>query len=349
MEVIRIIAFICVLFNHTGQYGYEFFSVTESGLIRFISVLLSNLSKTGVPLFFMVSGALLIPKKETFKDLFFKRVVKMFFVLILISLFYYIRLYLKHPEYGFSIVYFLKMVYMQPIVTPLWFLYVYIAFLMMLPFLRKMTVNLDDKEKGYFAVLAVSFGFIMPFLTGFAGGITYFNIPLLSVGILYPVMGYCIDTGFDKLNNDTGNKVPLFFRRGTFGVLLIIINVFGCYILTYGEFVKKGQWSFSYIESMVFIPAFCIFYLIKNMCGDGIKSMMLTRLINYVGSGIFIIYLFEEVLREDVCINVYRIFNKGCPIPVFIPYLISVFLLGMIPVIIIKFVKTNILFKSGKK
>ena len=70
LEAIRIAAILMVMYNHSA--AFMSFSV-QSGVEYAISFFLSMICKGAVPLFFMVSGALLLGKTESGKDLFQKR------------------------------------------------------------------------------------------------------------------------------------------------------------------------------------------------------------------------------------------------------------------------------------
>ena len=71
LEVIRILAILMVMYNHSA--AFMSFS-NQSGVEYAISFLFSMVCKGAVPLFFMVSGALLLGKNESGKDLFQKRI-----------------------------------------------------------------------------------------------------------------------------------------------------------------------------------------------------------------------------------------------------------------------------------
>ena len=78
LEVIRILAILMVMYNHSA--AFMSFS-NQSGVEYAISFLFSMVCKGAVPLFFMVSGALLLGKNESGKDLFQKRILRMILVL----------------------------------------------------------------------------------------------------------------------------------------------------------------------------------------------------------------------------------------------------------------------------
>ncbi|MCR5107627.1 MAG: acyltransferase [Lachnospiraceae bacterium] len=341
LQFIRILAFTCVIYNHTGQYGYELFTVTSNKFIQIICIILSNLCKIGVPLFFMISGALLIPKKEDIKTLLIKRVLRISIILILVSFIYYIRLYIKHPEYGFSIVYFFKMIYTSPFITPFWFLYSYIAFLLILPFLRSATENMVEKDYIFIIALALIYNIIVPIGNFIMEGNICLSIPIMSNIILFPITGYYLDSIFDSDKPLIKTKQYPFYKKNPviLAIGLTIINSFLCLLLTYADFLKNDQWSFFHIENLFFIPAVSTFFLTKRFFKTSTKPLFIRKIISYWGNCIFIIYLFEEILREDICMNIYKNCNTENPLLLFIPYLLSLFSLGVIIASIIHIIK----------
>lgn len=60
LEIIRVIALVCIMFNHTGDRGNSVYLYTDGKLTFMISLIGDILCKIGVPLFLMVSGALLL-------------------------------------------------------------------------------------------------------------------------------------------------------------------------------------------------------------------------------------------------------------------------------------------------
>lgn len=84
-DILRILAIYLVAFNHTGDRGYMLFANSAGSALYFPYMAFSVLCKIAVPIFFMISGALLLPKEESFKQLFQKRVLRMAVVLILNS------------------------------------------------------------------------------------------------------------------------------------------------------------------------------------------------------------------------------------------------------------------------
>ena len=63
-EFCRIIAVFCIMFQHTGARGADAWEYTESTWVYIMSMTGKIISSIGVPLFWMISGALLLPKKS---------------------------------------------------------------------------------------------------------------------------------------------------------------------------------------------------------------------------------------------------------------------------------------------
>lgn len=87
LDVLRIIAIYCVLFNHTN--GFLLYATHYPLPSSYLYLIISILSKVAVPIFFMISGALLLGKDESYQELLRKRILKYTIVLIIISFFYY--------------------------------------------------------------------------------------------------------------------------------------------------------------------------------------------------------------------------------------------------------------------
>ena len=68
LEMIRIIAVFLVIFNHTD--GFIYYIETTNRLTWLFSLGMAGICRIAVPLFFMVSGALLLDREESVKDLF---------------------------------------------------------------------------------------------------------------------------------------------------------------------------------------------------------------------------------------------------------------------------------------
>ena len=108
--------------------------------------------KGAVPLFFMVSGALLLGKNESGKDLFQKRILRMILVIVIFSFLYYMKLVLK-GERPFAPFSFLLSLPTDLVYLPYWFLYSYLGVLTILPILRPLAQNMSKNTFWYLIIL----------------------------------------------------------------------------------------------------------------------------------------------------------------------------------------------------
>lgn len=146
LDMLRILAIFLVVFNHTGDRGFMLFAAQTQSVLYFPYMLCSIFCKIAVPLFFMISGALLLKKTETLKQLFSKRILRMTVVLLLVSVPYYFWL---HRTQGIGVADFFTYIYGNSATTSLWYLYSYIALLLLLPFLRCMVQTMKRQDYVY--------------------------------------------------------------------------------------------------------------------------------------------------------------------------------------------------------
>ena len=132
LEAMRILAVLLVMYNHSAPF-MSF--ATQSGLEKNVSFLLSLICKAAVPLFFMISGVLLLGKEESFRDLFQKRILRMIYVIIIFSLLYHFKMAWKGATPFAPLHVFLRLPF-DLVFLPYWYLYSYIGFLAILPFVR---------------------------------------------------------------------------------------------------------------------------------------------------------------------------------------------------------------------
>ena len=205
-ELMRILAIFLVVFNHTDNRGFFLYQVPGCSAVNAaLSLLLATICKTGVPLFFMVSGGLLLHRQESLKKLFCKRIVRMALVLVLFSS----VLYGFWIHWGFvpnpGVKDFVRRILTEGISIPYWYLYTYLGVLFLLPLLRPMAQNLSDQ--GYMWLFCVHFGFfgvIAPlssilkleplnqyFVTGLTVGTGAAGTPFMAgQAVYYMLMGY---------------------------------------------------------------------------------------------------------------------------------------------------------------
>lgn len=176
---------ICV---HVSNYYCRGYGLGEvSGTSYVVSVVWNSVSRVAVPIFFMMSGALLLSKPiDIRKSL--KRVGRTMVTLLLWSGIYYIWNLLYRDR-----LYDLSMIIEEPVKKHLWFLYAIIGLYLMVPFIQTMVQNLSDALMLcfvfiWFAILSVEY------VCSVIGVQVAYPVPLMGESCYfgYFVLGYII-------------------------------------------------------------------------------------------------------------------------------------------------------------
>ena len=132
LELMRIIAIFFVVFIHTGDSGYFLFSTFEVGSFWYWFYMpISIFSKFAVPIFFMISGAVLLKKEESITTILKKRVLRIGIDILAVNLIYYVFDLINGniPFLGFSNLIDFGMLLLSGKIRPfIWFLYSYFLY-----------------------------------------------------------------------------------------------------------------------------------------------------------------------------------------------------------------------------
>ena len=280
IEFLRAIAVLFVIFNHTGGDGFRLFLKYPAGSIQYWTCLsVSIFCKFAVPVFFMISGALLLGKDEPLKVLWKKRIARMAIVLVTVSLMYYFAECLLIGPTPFEG--FLRRLYGSAIKTHLWFLYLYIAFLMTLPFLRMMVQKMEVKHFYYLIGLAVLFAILSYIGLGTEWPEVYYKLKpawVLSAIVLYPCVGYFLEQRVDERCYSVKQLVILWAAN------ISTIAITGALIMRIGEGDDRYD-IFGLINSI------CVFYTAKLLFMKWHPGKVVKWIINALGSSAFGVYL----------------------------------------------------------
>lgn len=298
IEFLRILCIFLVLFNHTGDNGFFLFSVSQQSKLYWVYMFLSIACKVAAPIFYMISGALLLGKNESLKSLYVNRVLKWILVLILSSAVY--RVYDCY-YYGAdaSITQFLLDVYQAYISRALWYLYSYIAILVMLPLLRRLAQSMHQREYIYLAVCQFVINGVIPIVqfyfskgTVFLNG--YFYTPLFTDCIFYFLMGYYFEKILDEKYYTLNNLIIL--SIGSFVCIII-----SCLMTQYNAEltgVLTESTSQLFHGSLIALPSFTTYFGAKLFFMKAKVSNPMQKFIQFAGGTTMEIYLFERILME---------------------------------------------------
>ncbi|MBR6559129.1 MAG: acyltransferase family protein [Clostridia bacterium] len=295
LDLLRLIAIYLVIFNHTGNFGYTLFGSRVDSPFYFVYMATSVFCKIAVPLFFMISGALLLSKEETYKQLFLKRILRITVVLLLISVPYY--LWLKR-SYGISVLSFFTYIYGNSASTSLWYLYSYIGFLLMLPFLRKTVKSMQHKDFLYLFIGYIIMVGVLPSLEYCLsnGNVTIHGdfrpVLFMSQSVFFGLMGYYLEYVFDP------ERIKI--KIGLTGIVLSLIVISVTCVMTHFKAVVNGAEGAENLElffnNFIAVPTVTVYYLVKCFARR-IVNLRIQSGVVLMGSAVFGVYLIEKFIR----------------------------------------------------
>lgn len=313
LEIMRIIACFFVIFNHTGANGFFLFSSKEIGSLPFwLYMIVADFCKISVPLFFAISGSLLLSKEESFKTIFCRRIFKIASVLVCFSLFYYLtEIYFNNTPFEATV--FIRRLITSNLNFSYWYLYSFIAFLISLPFLRSMVTNLQTTHFIYMIILGVVTCGAIPVIEYLLwSGQSYIN-PNIKIGwicstiFIYPCLGYFL---YHKINYYKIKKfIPLLWALNT---LTISIDVYMTYYKALITNELNEQVSQTFLGGFVILNCITVFISIVYFCQNHTIPARIERIIKSISSCTFGIYLLHVFIMNRIWnkLNLWTILNK---------------------------------------
>lgn len=304
LELLRIICAGLVIFNHIP--GYTLYQ-TIGGWKRFPCMFLTMLTRMNVPVFFMISGALLLGKQEDYRTVLKKRATR---VMILIAFaeiaYYFCSLYKKNCiqnkptplDLGFLI----RGLFSGAAgPTAYWYFYAYLGFVLMLPLLRRIAQGLNRQDVTVLLSLHFLISSFLPMLNlalsmfnleGFSLHSTFKVVLATESALFYPLLGYYFDQKVDVCAFPTKllRLLPILALTG------IAIS---CACTDY-QGIVEGKYTKDYVMLFDYVIAIVAFLLVKRFMLVGapaISKGKVGRVICFAGSLTLGIYLFDPMLR----------------------------------------------------
>lgn len=337
IEFLRILAIFCVIYNHTNERGFFCFAAEGNTFLRWLYLMFSIFCKIAVPLFFAISGATLLGKTEPIRQLLRKRVLRMAVVLVAVSLFYGVLFAYFHGDLQTPYDYFEK-IYDSGMLVPLWYLYSYIAFLLMLPLLRRMAQAMRETEFLYLAAVSLLLTGVIPMAEEllFKGACTL-NSDLrgalfVTGNMVYPLLGYYMEHVMPK------ERISR--KRITAGIVLSGLSLLASAYLTFFQakhtgVLSEGE-SQAFFSSFIMIPACTVYIGAKMLFENARIPEWVRKLLLVGGSTAFGVYLLDEALRWGTAF-VYETLSLYMPSPLAsICWALCAMLSGMVLVYILK-------------
>jgi surface polysaccharide O-acyltransferase-like enzyme len=211
---LRIFAIFGVLMIHASAPLVSSFE--KNGELAFwIGNLFDGISRWSVPVFFMISGALLLPKQDDFKTFYMKRMSKILIPFVGWSFLYVLYSHFVLHNSGKSII---KTLFDKPFYH-LWFVYALLGLYVITPFIQRFLTVCTRSMVAWMIGFWFFNSSVIPLFVKFSGIPVRFHVEMLSSYIGFFLLGYYLETY-------KPNVPKWFFGAGA------IITVVGTYLLT---------------------------------------------------------------------------------------------------------------------
>lgn len=327
-DVLRVIAMVAVILNHSfGYFSIIKYAQYQNTLIWHIDNILIAFTRFDVPIFFMLSGALLLKRDSTLS---LEHLFKIRIPRILIPLLTWNLIYIIIFKYNSGLNSIIKEFYssiflVRDYAGHLWYLYALIAIYLLSPLIKCFIDRANEKLINYALLIWITFSILIPFFDKFIPNISFPNYADLN--ILAGYLGYFI-LGY-KLSN-----IKRTFNQKS----LIIIFMLG-WILSavLGYFLQKyiksiDTFFLGFLTPNVVIMSIAMFIFIKQLLKTHELTPKFKGVIVNISNLSFGIYL-VHLLFKDAAVLVFEkytispiLFLISCPIIVFIVSYVTIYI-----------------------
>ena len=314
-DILRVISMIMVIIIHIANVYCRSFGMisTKSYLI---SLIFNTICRVSVPIFFMISGSLLLDRSFN-KEKYLKRVLKYVILIVVWDI-----IYLVWEYFYLGITYDkLYMLVIDPYRAHLWFLYTILVLYAIQPLLKLIM----DKSNNVVKIILLTVWIILSLAS-------MINPYVAKFFTIFSYIGYFI---IGKYLYDFIKKYDL--RKYNISLVLIMIICFSISIwMNYSLSIKLNQFYnlfFAYRTPFIMISSFALYVLIISNYRKDSLNKFITGLSD-LSLGVYLIHgIFLDV---TVKVFIYSSINSIIGIPIFT---VIIFVLSIISTFIIKKIK----------
>ena len=295
LDFLRILAAFLVMLHHSELS--ELYHTGGHGPIgSFVLSCVTCYIVINVPLFFLISGALLLGREESDRVIYGRRFPRFLLLTFLVNLFTYV--YRCYPSFIAGD--FFRGFFAGIMDETHWYLYAYLGLLVCLPFLRRAARGMTHTEAIVLVCMRFLFCSLLPGLNCITNYKGYpavpvsgsFSVPFAALDILfYPVMGYYLE---EKLPWEKAD-----WRWAAASVAVICGGIGVSAAVTCHEGLRIS-FSGSYLRLFAYTTAMATFVLAKYLFTRGRCRQWFEGILKTASSLMLGVYILEPVLRPAV-------------------------------------------------
>lgn len=291
IELLRIISAFLVIVNHVDN---PMIFYTDISISWYASIILFFISKVAVPIFLMISGCLLLEKRDSIEK-YFSRILKFVAVMVLFSTVYYVYFFFDKEM---SLAHYIKFFFGSATIS-YWYLFLYFGILIMLPILQKIAQSLSKQEMQLFLIVSIVIGGSIPILSIF----TEIQIENELLEVLFsPYLGMLL-MGYYLEKYVSLTKKHLWLATGLFVICIFLQVILTRYLYS----IDESAYMRLDIRTSLFvsISAICFYIIIKYIFSSIKIPQTVEKILIYGGSLTFGIYLLGD-LSLNIFLPVFR-------------------------------------------
>lgn len=295
IQIIRVIAIIQVILIHVAAIILVDPNISSPGkLVWWIGDIIDSTARSAVPLFFMVSGMLLLNplRIEEIQVFLRKRITRIGVPSIFWSLFYAFWLHSNHfsalvedwPGLAKELV---KALLGVPIYYHLWFMYVILALYLVTPLLRLYILSSDKNNRIYFVII----WFIAT--SSFSISRTVGVYSVVDIGTFTGYIGY-FSLGY-ILHDILLNKRQFMIVIAAF-ISSVVFTIYSTYWFTINKHSQLETITYNYLYPNIIVMSICLFLLLRTIFNSNrVRFPMVIRksikLISNLSFGIYFVHV----------------------------------------------------------
>ena len=289
IELLRVISCVLVVCIHVSNVYSRAFGEVSQGTYLF-SIFANCFSRISVPIFFMISGYLLLEEDVGLRKC-LHRVIHTIVVLVFWSaLYYFWNIVYWDDAYDFATI------FEEPVKKHLWFLYAILGMYISLPFFQLLFKKMSQKLMEYFVMLWIFF-LTLYYVLALADMEFTYTVPMVgnSSYLGYFVLGYIARSFSDNFNMGS---------RLCFGIA-VVVGLVNVALTCWGTFVtgEHEEIFFQYRNPLIAICSLGVFGgIIKH--GSFSFSEAGKSLMSLISRHSFTIYLshivFLDIAKEEM-------------------------------------------------
>jgi len=239
-------SFLVVLLHAAAPHLYRYNKLPPADW--WAANLYDSLAHAAVPLFFMVSGYLLLPRQEALPAYFRRRLQKILLPLLAWSLFYFAWQGAENHNF-----------FLTPVYFHLWFLYALLGQYLLLPILRVLVANAPRSLLYYFVLLWFVGAGILPMLQKTSGLQVLIDLGMASGYVGFLLLGHLLGT--ERLSP------PRILFALALAVASLSVTVFATAYYTIQNNGQLETYFYDYLSPNLILLSAALFFIFRAVFG----------------------------------------------------------------------------------